>query len=601
MKTLNTYYYDYAELQRFINENDDIFFQPRSTAIVVQIFCGLSSQQSLTRISDEVNQLIPQAVIIGTTTSGVIMNGHVSGLQTVLSFSVFYQTSARAGFFLKGSRNDYELGQAAAQFASCHAKLLLLFSTRNSVDGSQVLQGIQSVHPNLVVAGGNAGNSYADQPGQLICGDQVIDCGIVGVVLEGADLVVNCYYHLGWQPIGKQMVITKAEGTRVYEIDHLPAYEIYHKYLGLDKSEFLNTIEYPLLIERNGMQIARTPISCHEDNSIIFAGDLVSGEKVRLSFGHVEMIVNGVTKLCRKIGSNPAESIYVYACESRRGFLQEHSSIETEPLQQIAPTAGFFTHGEFFHAGHTNQLLNATMSVIVLTEGTGIKGSANIGHQEGTLPFEHIAESEDKIVGRSTGVLKALTHLVDTVTTELMSANERLRRLSLYDALTGLHNRTAFEQQMKRAEHSGDQVGIIVCDLDFLKVVNDFLGHDAGDQALRLAAEIVKNCCPEEAFVARIGGDEFAVLLAGVEYSQLASIRNRIVAETEKHRQIAAGIPLYLSAGHAVTGHDGICNARDAFKSADKNMYSQKFKAQKDVHQAILKQVKDWMQKKCPC
>ena len=100
--------------------------------------------------------------------------------------------------------------------------------------------------------------------------------------------------------------------------------------------------------------------------------------------------------------------------------------------------------------------------------------------------------------------------------TEKKKAEEQLKYLSLHDPLTGLYNRTFFEEGMRRASDGRfDPIGIIICDLDGLKLINDSLGHDAGDSLLAAAAGIIGKTFRKGDIVSRIGGDEFAVLLTG--------------------------------------------------------------------------------------
>lgn len=584
MKTINTFYEDYTSLSEFVKKNKAILLNPNRSAILVQIFSGRCDSAFLANMSEEINQLVPQACVIGTTTSGEIMNGQVSGLKTVLSFSVFNHSSIKAEILPK-SGDDFKLGRVlASKLGGDRARLLILFAAGQSVNAKDMLQGVQSVYPNLPVAGGIAGSNSLTEQSFVICNGQVIDGGVVGVALEGEELTVNCRSHLGWQPIGKEMTITKANGLRVYTIDNMPAYDVYRKYLGLDERNFVNVIEYPLITERQGIPTARTPITYYEDGSIQFAAELLEGDRVRFSFGHVGMISEAIVGLCQEIKQKPVESIYVYSCECRRGFLQELSKIETEPLQAIAPTAGFFTFGEFYHAGSTNQLLNATMTVVTLSELDGkIIEPALTEKNQSEVRKSH----QDNVAGRGTGVLKALTHLVNTVTAELVSANAKLKYISLHDSLTGLYNRTFFEQEVKRLSSLDTQVGVIICDLAFLKMLNDVFGHSTGDKALKSAADIITKACPKEAVVARIGGDEFAVLVDNAELTMLEDIRNRILVEAVEARRLDSESLLYLSVGFALKGHDAIKSIAEAIKAADANMYLHKLADKKKVHQEI--------------
>ncbi|SDE16364.1 sensor domain-containing diguanylate cyclase [Sporomusa acidovorans] len=588
MQTLNTLYEDFIGLSRFVQQNHGIFLDSGQQTILVQIFSGHCEKSFLAQLTAEIKSLLPHAVIIGTTTSGEIVNGQVVGLQTVLSFSILKKSAITSGFFRATGNRDFELGQhIAAKLGNDRTKLLILFATGLS-DPQEMLMGIQSFYPRLPVAGGIAGNnSFTEQCSEqyyVICNDQILASGVVGVAIEGNDITVNCYSHLGWQPIGKEMTITKTDGQRIYTIDDIPAYEIYKKYLGLDKiGDFCNVLEYPLIVERQGIRSASTPYTYYEDDSIGFAAKLFEGEKVRLSFGHVGMISEAISVLCETIKAHPAESIFIYSCECRRGFLQELSKIETKPLQEIAPTAGFFTLGEFFHIGNTNQLLNATMTVLVLAESanTSVSAVSKSCLKQTEQKRECNNYVNDHVTKRNTGVLKALTHLVNTVTSELLEMNQKLQYLSLHDSLTGLYNRTFFEQEIARLEYLNDQIGIIVCDLDCLKTVNDIWGHAAGDKFLKLAAKIISGCCSKNDIVARIGGDEFAVIVKDAEYSLLKNLRNRIVSEAATQRHLHPEMPLDISVGIALREQVGERSIKNAFVAADANMYQHKLTKKK--------------------
>ncbi|WP_243270033.1 GGDEF domain-containing protein [Thermanaerosceptrum fracticalcis] len=84
--------------------------------------------------------------------------------------------------------------------------------------------------------------------------------------------------------------------------------------------------------------------------------------------------------------------------------------------------------------------------------------------------------------------------------------------LSLHDALTGLYNRAYFQEIMRTLEKGPIQpVGMIICDVDGLKLINDTLGHEIGDSLLITTAEIISTALGTQGIAARIGGDEFAI------------------------------------------------------------------------------------------
>lgn len=102
--------------------------------------------------------------------------------------------------------------------------------------------------------------------------------------------------------------------------------------------------------------------------------------------------------------------------------------------------------------------------------------------------------------------------------TSRKKAEDYLRYLGTHDAMTGLYNRAFFEETIVKLEHQrNDPISIIIFDLNFLKHANDTYGHQAGDKLIRRAAEVIHAAFGSEFVTARIGGDEFASVLPGVD------------------------------------------------------------------------------------
>ena len=118
-------------------------------------------------------------------------------------------------------------------------------------------------------------------------------------------------------------------------------------------------------------------------------------------------------------------------------------------------------------------------------------------------------------------------------------------------------------------------MGIIVCDLDGLKVVNDTLGHQHGDKVLKAVAEVLKQCFAEDDMIARIGGDEFIVLLPGISREGIEEARQKIYNKIDAFNFENIDIRLSMSVGVAVSD-DMPINISNLFNVADANMYQQK-------------------------
>ncbi|WP_432666122.1 diguanylate cyclase [Wukongibacter baidiensis] len=170
---------------------------------------------------------------------------------------------------------------------------------------------------------------------------------------------------------------------------------------------------------------------------------------------------------------------------------------------------------------------------------------------------------------------------------------EQLRYLSLHDALTGLYNRAYFEQEMKRIGSLRDSwAGVMVCDIDALKLINDTLGHQAGDDLIKKAGSIIKNCIRPSDMLARIGGDEFAILLTNADISVLADINTRIKEAMRNHNSSNPEYILSISVGYAEKKQTSN-SIEDVFKEADANMYHDKILKSSNIRKTIIENLID--------
>ena len=160
--------------------------------------------------------------------------------------------------------------------------------------------------------------------------------------------------------------------------------------------------------------------------------------------------------------------------------------------------------------------------------------------------------------------------------TERKSMEKKLEHMSLYDALTGLYNRAFFEEEMRRlGTRRSSWVAIVVCDVDGLKLINDTLGHSKGDELLRATANTLRSCFRTGDIAARIGGDEFAVLLPDADEGTVRVRCEQIHAEVARSHQLNPELGLSVSVGFAAS-KDPNEGMRALFKRADDAMYKQK-------------------------
>ena len=148
-------------------------------------------------------------------------------------------------------------------------------------------------------------------------------------------------------------------------------------------------------------------------------------------------------------------------------------------------------------------------------------------------------------------------------------ASERARRLALTDPLTQLANRRAFEERVTIALERREPFTLAYVDLDGFKPINDTQGHNAGDVVLRDVAATLRAGAREVDLVARVGGDEFAMLLLGSDESQARTVGGRVFATAAERK-----LPVGLSIG--IASHRDGATGQAIIEAADGAMYRAK-------------------------
>jgi diguanylate cyclase (GGDEF)-like protein len=186
--------------------------------------------------------------------------------------------------------------------------------------------------------------------------------------------------------------------------------------------------------------------------------------------------------------------------------------------------------------------------------------------QTGQLQREHLQLLADKLYQKNT---------------ELEKANDRLRSLSLTDGLTALNNRRGFmilaTGLLKFARRAGYSSCLLYIDMDSLKYINDTFGHAAGDMALTHFTRILTDTFRDSDVIARMGGDEFVVLLIDATESDLVSMQARLQSNVDAHNlQSDPGYALSFSLGVIRVDSSSTITMEALLAEADAAMYKHK-------------------------
>jgi diguanylate cyclase (GGDEF)-like protein len=177
---------------------------------------------------------------------------------------------------------------------------------------------------------------------------------------------------------------------------------------------------------------------------------------------------------------------------------------------------------------------------------------------------------------------------VTLLSTAIRSASIDHRRAAATDALTGTGNRTSLvarsTELYDRASATGEPIALVVADVDRFKLVNDLYGHQTGDRVLVALAQVLRTSVEGRGDVFRMGGDEFVLVLPGLEAEQAASIAEEILATVRA--EPLADVPVSLSVGVAASARGSGFPFERVFTAADTALYRAKSAGRDAVHVA---------------
>jgi len=256
---------------------------------------------------------------------------------------------------------------------------------------------------------------------------------------------------------------------------------------------------------------------------------------------------------------------------------KERWSDERYRLVGLAPGSITPTHAAFLASVHPEDQERVAAGLETSIPGEPIVSQFRVVRPDGTV---RVLQSESEVEHNAAGMPVRLIGTTLDIT-ERKQAEEALHYLAYYDPLTGLPNRTRFNDLLavavRRAHaQSGQGVAVLFLDLDRFKTVNDSLGHQRGDHLLALVATRLGECVTPGVLVSRFGGDEFAVLLEGVgDRSEAIATAERLHAALSTPFRLR-GLELYTTASIGIALGEVSRDAAMLLRDADIAMYRAK-------------------------
>jgi len=530
----------FESLKNLVNTSEIDELAINASSVLVQVFTSLTDPLWAIKIETVLREKFPDAMIVGTSSGGEIAHGQLFVHSTIVSITFFKEAKVKAFVIDASNGNEADLGKdLRCNIEHICTKIagVLLLGTPLTMDVTKFLIGLSGLKDTYPIFGGGAGDYGAITKSLIFSNGKYLSKGAVAVVFMGDHIQIESYTYLGWKPISKEMVITEVDGLWVKKIDDKPTFHIYQQYLDIQNDDdfFLNVLEFPLMVKRDGVQYARVPKIANEDNALMFSADLKEGERVSIGYGNPNIIIDQATEVQSLMATFEPESIFLYSCICRRFLLQNDVDQETKPFETIAPTSGFYTYGEFEGTPSKIHMLNATMVAVGMKE-CNINKEYN--QKLNILQVPQILEEVDPLAYKHSRIISRLIYFIRAVTDELEEANKKATRLSEIDYLTQTFNRIKaneiFERETKWSQRFGVEFSIILLDVDYFKEINDTYGHNIGDEFLVELVEIIKMQLRTTDMLIRWGGEEFIIAMPETGLAGAKVVAEKVRREIEQ-------------------------------------------------------------------
>lgn len=180
--------------------------------------------------------------------------------------------------------------------------------------------------------------------------------------------------------------------------------------------------------------------------------------------------------------------------------------------------------------------------------------------------------------------------------TDRKKIEKKLKYLSYTDILTKVYNRTCFEEKAKKIfKEENLPMGIIMGDTNGLKIVNDTLGHEEGDELLKLTTKVLKDVCKGNELIFRIGGDEFAIIIQKAKENECETLIKNIIDSCNNYKHDLIKISIAL--GYSVT-YDLDKSIYDTLKEAEDMVYRKKLLEKNSFNSSVISSLQATLQEK---
>ena len=418
----------------------------KANCVYAKLLMGEIPMKEAEQIAEEVKRKLPKAVVAGMSLTLPIDD---VGCPVLTASFCYFAHGTVSLLELDGIPEDYgAAGRAIGQRISGQqdVRAVELFCVVMTVDIAPFVLGLAEGNEEIPFFGSLAGMDHHWEPGDcresvfyqkniksvfekdlpvncFVLGSKLHRAGCVMVVFSGKALHVHADYLLSWKPLGKELTVTRAVSpTCVATIDDIPATEIYRKYLNVlpDERFLLNICEFPMLLDRDGCLIARTPPIFDEEGKLYFIADIHEGEKLRLSYAKRRDLLQETQEASSRMWEFCPEGVFLIICPNRSVFLAEDAPKELAAYHRLQPQlAVSFGPGEIYRYRGKGGVLNSSLIAVGIREGDC---------PEATAPLPEIPVPDRN--GKPIPLSSRLAAFLDATTKELQESNRELQSMA---------------------------------------------------------------------------------------------------------------------------------------------------------------------------
>lgn len=335
-------------------------------------------------VYEKLKSKFPNAHIVLCSTAGEIINNHVNDNSVSVAAIELEKTSIQpVSVNIRDFENSYEAGKALIRLINFeNLAYILIISDGSNVNGSELVRGINElVNDRVPVTGGLAGDGTNFQSTLVGLNEKPSGGNIVAIPFYGSNFVVSHASMGGWENFGPERTVTRAVANQLFEIEGQKALDLYKTYLGAYADELPGSaLLFPLGIKINedDAPVVRTILSIDQDTgSMVFAGDVPIGSKVRFMKANFDKLVDAATHAAgqafKKLPAAPQLALLI-SCVGRKIILGKRTEEEVEAVADTFGNktllTGFYSYGEIspFNDNAKCELHNQTMTITTFDE-----------------------------------------------------------------------------------------------------------------------------------------------------------------------------------------------------------------------------------------